>query len=419
MFKPEPLWDVVEEHLDEAEFLWDQWEHGLVAPNYTLDELADGPEARLMAHIDGLVVHGPPAATRLLLPALEAEQTARVSAAATALLLGDPHRGLDALVEVLRDLPEQRAGLLRALECAPDPRVIPRMHALLADDDDEIVAAAAGVLHFRRIPIGDSLGLLLASESSEMRALALRAAPYEREPGKHLRAIHAGLADPDPSVNAAAIEAGLHLAMPAAWVRVAARGREPGHPDALLWLALRGEPDDRAALLSALHEPSRRGAALWALGFLGTPEAVEAALEWLEDSVNGPLAGELFAAVTGVDLVDAGLTRRSADDDDSEDTLEYRPEDDLPRPDAMAVLQWWSARRRAFATGQRYLAGVPWTLPAVLQQLRVGPMRRRHALAEALVLAAPAGHGGELQTRAPTSQQFAALARIESKRPDA
>ena len=37
----EPLWDIVEEHLDEAEFLWERWEHGLVAPNYN-DHMAGG-----------------------------------------------------------------------------------------------------------------------------------------------------------------------------------------------------------------------------------------------------------------------------------------------------------------------------------------------------------------------------------------
>lgn len=410
MLEPEPLWDVVEEHLDEAEFLWDQWEHGLSAPNYTLGELAEGPEARLMAHIDGLVVHGASAATRLLLPALEAEETGRVSAAAAALVLGDPQAGLDTLMEVLHDLPEQRDGLLRALECVPVPQVVPRMHALLAEHDEEIVAAAARVLHFRRAPIGDALGLLLASESPEVRALALRAAPYEREPGKHIRSVHAGLVDPDPCVSAAALEAGVHLGLSAAWARAGARAREQGDQDALLWLALRGEPDDRATLLSALHEPVSRSTAIWALGFLGTPEAVEAALEWLEDDVNGPLAGELIAAVTGVDLVEAGLTRSV---EHETDTLEYRPEDDLPRPDAMAVLHWWSARRRAFTAGQRYLDGAPWTLPVVLKRLWVGPMRRRHVLTRALVLSELGGQGNGLQTRAPTSQQIAALARIE------
>ena len=85
---PEPLWDIVEEHLDEAEFLWEQWEHALLAPNYTLDELADGPEARLLAHLDGLVVGGPEVARRLLIPTLDEDvEPTRVRAAALALLL--------------------------------------------------------------------------------------------------------------------------------------------------------------------------------------------------------------------------------------------------------------------------------------------------------------------------------------------
>ena len=62
---PEPRWDIVEEHLDEAEFLWAMWEHSLLSPKYTLDTVARGAplvlleamkmELRLTAPQDGQV----------------------------------------------------------------------------------------------------------------------------------------------------------------------------------------------------------------------------------------------------------------------------------------------------------------------------------------------------------------------------
>ena len=64
------LWDVVEEHLDEAAFLWTQWERGLQSPLYKLHELRDRVEERMLAHLDGLVVGGEAVAQRLLYPAL-------------------------------------------------------------------------------------------------------------------------------------------------------------------------------------------------------------------------------------------------------------------------------------------------------------------------------------------------------------
>jgi hypothetical protein len=120
---PVLFWDVLEEHLDEAEFLWAQWERGLVAHDLTLDELASGAERRLLAHLDGLIIAGPPAAERLLLPAIAGADPERASAAASALLAG-PVAGLDAVADALTRAPvERRAPLLRALALAERPEI--------------------------------------------------------------------------------------------------------------------------------------------------------------------------------------------------------------------------------------------------------------------------------------------------------
>ncbi len=63
--------DVLERHLEEAAFLWTQWEAALADAAYTLAEVAEGPEWRLRAHLDALAVAGRGAVAGLLLPALE------------------------------------------------------------------------------------------------------------------------------------------------------------------------------------------------------------------------------------------------------------------------------------------------------------------------------------------------------------
>src|SRR6185503_21088436 len=95
------FWDVVEEHLDEAEFLFSQWEAGLSSPDYTLEEVEQRLEERLFAQVDGLVAAGAPAASRLLVPALSAEAPSRVAAAALALLSAEGSRGVDAVLGAL------------------------------------------------------------------------------------------------------------------------------------------------------------------------------------------------------------------------------------------------------------------------------------------------------------------------------
>ena len=81
------LWDVVEEHLDEAEFLAEVWHVNLDSPAYLRDEFEKGPQERLMAHVDGLVVGGDEVRTELLEAALADEDTERWRAAAAALAL--------------------------------------------------------------------------------------------------------------------------------------------------------------------------------------------------------------------------------------------------------------------------------------------------------------------------------------------
>ncbi|MFP2933139.1 hypothetical protein ACLESO_49930, partial [Pyxidicoccus sp. 3LG] len=64
------LWDIVEEHFQEAAFLWRQRERALRAPDQSLADIAEGDEPRLVAHLEGLLLAGPRAAERLLGPAL-------------------------------------------------------------------------------------------------------------------------------------------------------------------------------------------------------------------------------------------------------------------------------------------------------------------------------------------------------------
>lgn len=398
---PEPLWDIVEEHLDEAEFLWGQRERSLVAPNYTLDEVAEGPERRLIAHLEGLVVNGPLVARKLLIPTLEEDEPHRITAAAAALLCSPGPTGLDAVIEALCELPEQRPALAQALEFAERSDLRPRMRELLGNMDLGLIAVGAQVLAFHHEAIGDSLLVLLASDDPAWRGLALRALPDEANPARYTNAILAGLADYHPVIVDAAIDAGSRMGIPAAWARARERAQDPDGKEAMLLLALGGPPGDRSQLFSALQHPRRRLGALWALGFLGTPEVVDAALEWLDDDTVGPLAGEVFTAVTGVDLVDAKLTAKAVE----AEHLEHTPEHDLPRPQPMGVLHWWMQRRAQFADGQRYLAGRPNSREAIFAALARGPMRRRPALLRELQFQPPPGARPRLQLRAPIRRQ--------------
>src|SRR6185369_129808 len=74
-------WDIYEEHLDEAAFLWGQWESALDAATFALHDVMVGPEERLRAHLDGLVLGGARVAEKLLVPALGDDDAGKIAAA--------------------------------------------------------------------------------------------------------------------------------------------------------------------------------------------------------------------------------------------------------------------------------------------------------------------------------------------------
>ncbi|MCA9655736.1 MAG: hypothetical protein H6712_06215 [Myxococcales bacterium] len=121
------LWDVVEEHLDEAEFLVEQWQSARRSASYTLAEIVAGPEARLEAHVDGLQSSGPLALERVAWPVLEdgAEPPERVAAAALALLDGGDLRVLEVLdalgADQAREVERGGSGARLEVLAPPEP----------------------------------------------------------------------------------------------------------------------------------------------------------------------------------------------------------------------------------------------------------------------------------------------------------
>ena len=228
-------WDIYEEHLDEAAFLWWQWERALDAANYTLDEVIDGPEERLRAHLDGLVLGGARVAERLLLPALGDDDPGKVAAATWALLAGEDADHLEAVFEALTkaEKNETRAAMGRAFELCQradlGARLLPRFEPSAPGVQAVIVNAVSAEAE-RRAAAGSGalpattkeartaalpLEALLRSRHPELLVAALRALRRARDP--ELAALVEGpLGSPYVAVRDAAIETGLILGMPGA-----------------------------------------------------------------------------------------------------------------------------------------------------------------------------------------------------------
>jgi uncharacterized protein (TIGR02270 family) len=413
--------DVYEEHLDEASFLWTQWERALVAPDCTLGD-TEVLEERLLAHLDALVVGGTPVAGVLLTPALESEEPARLSAALWALLARpDPMRTgwLDALLESLPG--ELHASVRRAMELSGRRAVADTvLQPWLEKEDATFVAMALDVLSFRREVPRPPLEWL-SHPDGRVVAAALRAL-WPLPPQVDALWLSRLLRDPRPEVADAALEAGWVAGVGSAWEscgeRVAGRLGTLRLP--MVMLALSGRPRDLQLLMECLGQEETRADALWALGFSGRREAAEACLEMMGERRLAPLAAEAFSAITGLEWTGPYVMPREEQEslppleEDLAQDLEPRPEDALPVPSRPAAAAWWKEARQRFSEGTRYLRGREFSPDVLLEELEQGPMRRRYVLA--LELAWRSQGACQVQTRAFTHRQRTVLEQARAGR---
>jgi uncharacterized protein (TIGR02270 family) len=401
MSRPDELlrWDVLEEHLDEACFLWTQWERALTSPLYTLQELSRGDEARLKAHLNALAMGGRRASERLLVPALGEDDPERLWTASSVLLMEGEGEDVDTVLQDFTEAPEDlRPPFARALSLSQRQGLSQRLYPLLATEDPELLAATTEILAFRRAPL-EALSGLSWHEAPRVRTAALRAAhalgaPVEGE------ALRRALQSGDLSLRVAGLTLGVTRGARdalAACSQVCEQTDEVGS-NARVALALGGGPDSLQRLIGLLEVPHLRRDVLWALGFSGEVVAAEACLPWLRDADLAGVAAEAFCGITGLALEGkyrAGSAGGSGDDEESLEAPD--PDSELALPVPEAVEHWWADNRKRFDGQKRYLAGRVFSREVLLQALWSAPMRRRPVLAWELAIRTEGQHQVEVR----------------------
>ncbi|ATB45713.1 TIGR02270 family protein [Corallococcus macrosporus] len=377
-------WEMLASHLDEAGFLWRQWRRALVAPDHVLDEVAR-VEARLLAHLDALVLAGRGAATRLLMPALvEADEPGRGECAALGLLLQEEGReaAVRSVLEVLQAGEEGPCSAIHAaLLCARGRGLESWLRPMVdASPSPRVLSALLEVLGVWRVDPGPALEASFSHEAMQVRAAAfrcLRSWPARLSDST----LEVGLRASSAEVSGAALEVGLLAGSRLAWweCRRQVRRGGPHRQLAMGALAVAGGPDAQKSLLEGLGDASRGAETLRVLGLLGTSEAARACLEAMREPSWAPLAAEAFALVTGMDVPAVGPGEDGGG-------MAYEPEADLPLPEVSRVEAWWAERASRFNPASRYVRGLPLGQVSLLDALRDGAMYRRRSLWWAVAL---------------------------------
>ena len=411
---PTVLWPVVEESFDEAEFLWRSWESSLDTHARNYREVWFWTEDRLGGALDGVRLGQGKACEELLAPALRQGHNEHAFVVAAHVLASTSAGVAWEILQPHLCTAKGQIGRLcgRALELAtssPQVRALEEnLHRMGAAGLPWLVAART----FRRQQSAPAdVYDLATSHSADHRRVAMAAARLLR-PHVARQLIEPGLSDIDAHVVAAATESGLVHGLRSAWARCLELGAAQTVPSSFFWLSALGAERESRLLMAALAQPRSFELGLAALGFLGTKEAANVALQAMQNETHARLAAEAFCAITGLILPANNLVApepAGVDElipyelDDMNADLVPKLDDLLPLPDAAGVQRWWAQHEAHFDPHTRYIGGRPLCPEALHQALASGPMRRRHVLA--FELAVRTGGACDLQTRAFYSLQ--------------
>jgi uncharacterized protein (TIGR02270 family) len=405
---------VIEQHAEEAAFLWLLRDAAVRAPHYNLKDLAKLDD-RIEAHIDGLRIAGD-AGWQLCQQALSQEAPGEVFAASVlAFESGDKGRTHTAVTAGCQS-PETFRGLISALGWLPFSLIELWVQRLLNAKLPiyRRIAIAACAIH-RQNP-GAALEAAVDDPDLSLQARALRAVG-ELQRRNLLPALRQRLKSEDDRCRFwAAWSAGLlHDARGISHLQHFVENGSLFQERALP-LVLRAMNPSEAGdwLRNLMQNPKLARVVVVSGGIIGNP----ASIPWLIKQIKNPelarVAGEAFTLITGVDLAyedlegeqpenfEAGPTENPEDEEVAMD-----PDEDLPWPDPKRIQTWWSTNKDRFQAGFRYLVGQPIT-PAHCQRVLVtGRQRQRTAAALELALLLP--DTPLFETRAPGFRQQQAL----------
>jgi uncharacterized protein (TIGR02270 family) len=410
-----PIVAIVEQHAEEASFLWAQRVLIALAPHVALADLARLDE-RLEAHLDGLRVAGS-FGWELARTGLEAGEPGAVFAAAVLAFEGTDAERQRVVLELGTAKPQLSRAVESALAWLPYAQVEKTIHELLVSTTPALrkVALSSAAAH-RQVPRGGLLGLLNDVDLT-VRARALRAAGELGQTALH-PTVRKHLKASDPACRFWSAWSATRLADdPEALAALQAFAVPGGRfGERAVQLAIRRQPPAaaRSWQKSLTLNTANTRLAIAAAGALGLPDLVPWLIERMKEPPFARVAGEAFSLITGAHIAydrlegakpegfESGPTENPEDDDVAMD-----PDEHLAWPDPAAVLRYWDRRKGDLTKGTRYLLGRPIEPAGLELALRDGRQRQRAAAALELAVLQP---GRPLfETRTPGPRQVAAL----------
>src|SRR2546422_7239882 len=353
--------DILEEHVEELAFLWEQRQAAVRDPRFAIREFAY-LEERIRAHLHGVLAVGE-VALPLLEDTLSADDPPTVFAAAYALL----HAKNETATARVRDSFGRAQGpvlaaLQDALAQAPlNPGVAP-FRELFHGGPAPVAAAAGTILAFHSLlePTIPQIERLLRHEDAVVRQSGWRLVGYLGVP-LDAKTYAAAMRDDDHVVRRAALYAGAWCGQPGvlAVCRKLAAQPAPDDLDPLELLAILGGSED-AQLVAALGQTAALGPARFRLvGAYGHPALMDLVLAALTDAdpATAAAAGAAFTKMTGQNIDSEKKAKLPPENGGEPDEVEAEVQEEVTLPDPEVAQRHWKLAKPVFQQACRLRRG--------------------------------------------------------------
>ncbi len=389
---------IIEQHAEEAAFLWILRSHAVRAPHYRLKDLAK-LDNRVEAHLDGLRVAGD-LGWDLCEQALAIGESGEVFAASLLALESKDPQKLAKIISIAEHSADASKGLVSALGWTDPSKLSGTVKHLLESNSSfhQLIGISACAVH--RVNPGKILETLIHDKNAPLplRARALRAVG-ELKRRDLIHQLRDYFQDTEASIRFWAAWSSVLLGNRSEALEVLKTFVVLGprlFPALPVLLRVLPVSDSKTLLQGLAQYPERQRDLVAGAGMIGDPLYVPWLIQQMANPELARLAGESFSLITGADIAyedldrdkpegfEAGPTENPEDDD-----VALESDENLAWPDPQKVQAWWTAREHNFQSGSRYLLGAPNTETQCRKVLREGFQTQRAAAALELALLKP------------------------------
>lgn len=386
---------IIDQHAEEAAFLWLLRSNAVSASHYDLDDLSELDE-RVEAHLDGLRIAGD-YGWEISKSNLELKEAGELFSASVLALESQSPEKLKTVYKVLSDSPELQNGFVSALGWVNPNYLEGKVSGFLGSKDPFWQKIGIAACTVQRADPKKYLTQGLKSTDDKLCCQSLKAVGVF------------GRTDLNADIHKLIANKNTEIKFWASWAAVLCGDRtqalkslvslvkeNSNHTNKAIALLLRTLESHHAKdFLALLKEQSKLREVIQGIGIRGEVDYIP----WLIDQMEIPelarLAGESFTLITGVDLAYDDLEMDQPEGFESgptenpdDENVDLDSDEDLPWPDPELIRQWWNSNKSGFDSGTRYLMGKSISYESCVSVLKDGKQRQRKAAALEMALMA-------------------------------